>query len=207
MDAMPCADRRPALWSRCASCRRRFALAPEASLCQSCADEADVLRRLEEESPMGDADVQHFAFALCGRQLQHRLRGAAAVVARVPGITPVALLVDLQHHNEASRISDCVKTAIPLVTQRLIAPMGLEPRRVLWVEANGDGQFDRLGPNWTDARAFGVPVGWAPLAAVRRSLGAFLDLGPAARLAWLRAAQVLPTDLLFGREPALPHAA
>jgi rRNA maturation endonuclease Nob1 len=55
MDAMPCTDRRPALWSRCASCQRRFALAPEASLCQSCADEADALRRLEEEPDFAEA--------------------------------------------------------------------------------------------------------------------------------------------------------
>ena len=34
---------------------RRFALAPEASLCQSCADEADALRRLEEELDFAEA--------------------------------------------------------------------------------------------------------------------------------------------------------
>lgn len=102
--------------------------------------------------------------------------GIMAVVIPQTDKAPLALLVDLQSRNDGASLTNVAERVAERVTKDLLAPAGIDPRTVSWVESDSEGFFYHLMLGLdADGRALGSPA-WRPIG--RTQLEDFLEAYP-----------------------------
>lgn len=102
--------------------------------------------------------------------------GIMAVVIPQTDKAPLAPLVDLQSRNDGASLTNVAERVAERVTKDLLAPAGIDPRTVSWVESDSEGFFYHLMLGLdADGKALGSPA-WRPIG--RTQLEDFLEAYP-----------------------------
>lgn len=118
------------------------------------------------------------------RQPTSTEEGRGIMVVVIPsGTTALALLVDLQSRNDGASLTNVAERVVERATKDLLAPAGIDPRTVSWVESDSEGWFYRLHLDLSpDGKSTGTPD-WKPVG--RTHLEDFLAAYPGAgQQAW-----------------------